>query len=373
MARVVLDQLSKSFPSPKGGAIHAIRVLNLVVEDRELLALVGPSGCGKTTLLRLIAGLEEPDAGGIVIDGTAMNRVAPKDRDVAMVFQNHALYPHLTVRENLASGLVWRKFSQSEIEQRVQEVTSLLALEDCLDRRPEHISGGQRQRVALGRALALKPKLFLLDEPLASLDAPMRAQMRREIKSLQRRLGVTMIYVTHDQSEALTLGDRIAVMKNAAIEQCADARTLYHHPANQFVAGFIGSPAMNFFTGTLARQAGRLCFREQSAATGAGEWSLPLNDELAGKEGQAVVLGLRPEHLRLAATAENHAEPRVVATVELVEMLGAETHLHLRHAGRGFVVRVPGLTAHTVDEKISLTFDWHDARFFDAATFVALG
>ena len=342
-----------------------------------MLVLVGPSACGKTTLLRLIAGLEEPDAGGLAIDGVAMSHVAPKDRNVAMVFQNHALYPHLTVRENLASGLVWRKFSQSDVEQRVQEVTSLLALDDCLDRRPEHLSGGQRQRVALGRALALKPKLFLLDEPLASLDAPMRAHMRREIKILQRLLGVTMIYVTHDQSEALSLGDRIAVMNNGAIDQSADARTLYHQPANQFVAGFIGSPAMNFFPGTVVRNAGRLCLQERSSANGAGEWSLALNDQLAGrltgKEGQAVVLGLRPEHLRLAATTENNSEPRVVATVELSEMLGAETHLHLRQAGRRFVVRVPGLVTQAVDQEVSLSFDWRDAHFFDAATSVALG
>ena len=376
MARVVLDQLSKSFPGPKGGPIRAVRELSLAVEDRELLALVGPSGCGKTTLLRLIAGLEEPDAGSLAIDGAAMNRVAPKDRNMAMVFQSHALYPHLTVRENLASGLVWRKFSTDEIEQRVCEVTTLLALEDCLDRRPEHISGGQRQRVALGRALALKPKLFLLDEPLASLDAPMRAQMRREIKTLQRRLGITMIYVTHDQAEALTLGDRIAVMKNGGIDQCADARALYDQPANQFVAGFIGSPAMNFFTGTVVRDAGRLCFRERSAASGEDEWGFALNDELAGKladlENKAIVLGLRPEHLRLATGAENQSEPHATATVELVEMLGAETHLHLRKAGWAFVVRLPGVANAVMDQKVSIAFNWPDARFFDAATSATL-
>ena len=377
MARVVLDQLSKSFPGLKGGAIHALRELTLAVEDRELLALVGPSGCGKTTLLRLIAGLEEPDAGRMTIDGAPMNRVAPKDRDVAMVFQNHALYPHLTVRENLASGLVWRDFPKAGIEQRVREVTALLALEDCLDRRPEHLSGGQRQRVALGRALARKPKLFLLDEPLASLDAPLRTQMRREIKTLQRQLGITMVYVTHDQAEALTLGDRIAVMKDGVIQQCCDARTLYHQPINQFVAGFIGSPAMNFFTGTLVRQAGRLCFREQNAAGDesalTGQLGPELASQLAQAENREIAIGLRPEHLRLATSTQNPAEPRLTGTVEFVEMTGAETHLHLRRGALGFVVRLNGVTRVALDQKVAITFDWHNARFFDATTTIALG
>ncbi len=377
MARVVLENLHKTFTGPKGAPVPAVVGLNLVVEDQELLAVVGPSGCGKTTLLRLIAGLEDPDAGDLTIDRVAMNRVAPKDRHVAMVFQSHALYPHLTVRENLASGLVWRNSLRAEIDQRVREVSALLSLEDCLNRRPEHISGGQRQRVALGRALVRKPRLFLLDEPLASLDAPMRAQMRRELKTLQRRLGITMIYVTHDQAEALTLGDRIAVMRDGGIEQCADARTLYQQPAKQFVAGFIGSPAMNFFGGTIVQQAGRLCFRELNAAGDEGPLVAALNEEWAAKlapnEGQAVVLGLRPEHLRLAADAEHHSELRVTGAIELVEMLGAETHLHLRRGRCGLVVRLSGIATATVGQSVSVTFQWHDARFFDAATSAAVG
>ncbi len=377
MARVVLDQLSKSFSNPPHGPVRALQALNLVVEDGELLALVGPSGCGKTTLLRLIAGLEEPDTGSVSLDGATLNRVASKDRQVAMVFQNHALYPHLTVRENLASGLVWRKFSTAEIERRVRAVTTLLTLDDCLDRRPEHLSGGQRQRVALGRALALRPRLFLLDEPLASLDAPLRAHMRREIKALQRRLGITMIYVTHDQAEALALGDRIAVMRDGGIDQCADARTLYERPANQFVAGFLGSPAMNFLEGTIIRHAGRLCFQAQTAVSDQGAFVAPLSEELVGKlapkTGQTIVLGLRPEHLRPAIEGESSSDPRLIAIVELVEMLGAETHLHMRGEKRGFVVRLPGLTTVAREQTVALAFSWADARFYDPATGTALG
>ena len=242
MARVVIENVSKIFHGPKGEEVCAVHNVNLTVEDKELLVLVGPSGCGKTTTLRMIAGLEDISEGTISIDGEVMNAVPPKDRDIAMVFQNYALYPHMTVFENMAFGLKLRKFPKAEIEQRVKQTAEILGLNSCLARKPNEISGGQRQRVAVGRAIVRKPKLFLFDEPLSNLDAPLRIQMRKEIATLHSRLETTMIYVTHDQAEAMTLGDRIAVMKDGAIQQVADPLTIYDSPISVFVAEFIGSP-----------------------------------------------------------------------------------------------------------------------------------
>src|SRR2546423_5776380 len=248
MPRLVVENLSKVFGGARGESVCAVNCLNLTADDGELLVLVGPSGCGKSTTLRMIAGLEEVSQGTISLDGQVLNAVPPKDRDIAMVFQNHALYPHMTVFENIAFRLKLRKVAKSQIEHRVRETAEILGLMPHLNSKPDTLSGGERQRVALGRAMVRKPKLFLLDEPLSNLDGPLRAQMRAEIARLHARLGATMIYVTHDQVEAMTMGQRIAVMKEGVIQQVADPLTLYNSPGNLFVATFIGSPPMNLFS-----------------------------------------------------------------------------------------------------------------------------
>src|SRR5437660_1156854 len=275
MARVVLEGLTKVFGGSGGGQIRAVDHATLALEEKELLVLVGPSGCGKTTMLRLIAGLETPTSGKVVIDGEVLNEVPPGDRDLAMVFQNYALYPHMTVHENMAFGLRLRKVARAEIEKRVAMMAERLELMDCLHRQPEELSGGQRQRVALGRALVRRPKVLLLDEPLSGLDLRLREQMRGEIARLHRELELTMLYVTHDQSEAMCLGQRIAVMKEGAIQQVASPTDLYQHPENHFVAGFFGSPAMNFFHGTVAANGAGLILQEQGASDRAGLRRLP--------------------------------------------------------------------------------------------------
>src|SRR5581483_8872703 len=250
MAQVTIEKLTKVFKQPGGKTICAVNQASLEIMDGEFLVLVGPSGCGKTTLLRLVAGLEEINEGTISFDGAGINHLAPKDRDLAMVFQTYALYPHMTAYENMAFGLTLRKVAGAEINQRVRETAGLLGLADCLDRKPKELSGGQRQRVALGRAIVRNPKVFLFDEPLSNLDAPLRAQMRLELSKLHKRLAATMLYVTHDQTEAMAMGDRIAVMKEGVIQQVAEPMVIYHQPANLFVAGFMGTPPMNFFRGT---------------------------------------------------------------------------------------------------------------------------
>src|SRR5436309_7043550 len=260
MARVVLENLSKRFTGPGGETIRALDKASLAIEERELLVLVGPSGCGKTTTLRLIAGLEEPTSGTVAIDGQVVNPVPPQDRDIAMVFQNYALYPHMSVYENMAFGLKLRKCPRAETDRRVKAAAELLGLTACLERKPQALSGGQRQRVALGRAIVRQPKVFLFDEPLSNLDPQMRAQMRAEISRLHRRLASTMIYVTHDPVEAMTLGERIAVMREGAIQQVAAPMELYRRPANLFVAGFIGWPPMNLFLGTVLEKGRALFF-----------------------------------------------------------------------------------------------------------------
>jgi multiple sugar transport system ATP-binding protein len=371
MARVVLEHVDKVFKGPKGQAIHAVRDVCLAVEDQELVVLVGPSGCGKSTTLRLIAGLEEVSAGQISIGGHVVNNVAPQDRDVAMVFQNYALYPHMTVYENLAFGLQLRRSTKPEIDRRVQEVGQTLGLTPFLDRLPKALSGGQRQRVAVGRAIVRRPKVFLLDEPLSNLDANMRLQMRLELARLHRRLAATMIYVTHDQVEAMTLGERIAVMNEGRIQQAADPLTLYRAPANLFVAGFIGSPPMNCFRGLLDADHQGLVFREQPGPpTGL---ALRVADEhlarLAPRAGRPVVLGLRPEDI----VAERGNEPAsgercARATVELVEPTGPDTYLHLTTGGLSFVARVhPGRRV-AVGDALNVCFHMAGAHYFDPAT-----
>jgi multiple sugar transport system ATP-binding protein len=374
MARVALENLTKTYPAPGAGTVRAVENLNLVVEDNELVVLVGPSGCGKTTTLRLIAGLEEPTAGVVAIDGRVVNGVAPKDRDIAMVFQHFALYPHLTVQENLAFGLKLRKCPRKEMETRVRETAKALDLEACLSRRPREISGGQRQRVALGRAMVRQPKVFLFDEPLSNLDAQMRALMRTELARLHARLATTMIYVTHDQVEAMMLGQRIAVMKDGILQQVGDPLHVYHHPANRFVAGFLGSPPMNFFQGRISRRTDALFFEEQlgpePGAAGALVLRIPegIATRLNGHSGQSVLLGIRPEHI--ARTAEpSDVPPGQLAecVVEVVQPMGPQTCLTLATAAHRFVACVPASDRPRVAQKVFLAFDMTHARFFDPA------
>jgi multiple sugar transport system ATP-binding protein len=374
MARVVLENLTKSFKGPRQETVDAVSNLNLAVADQELLVLVGPSGCGKTTTLRLIAGLEEVSRGTISIDGQVVNHVAPKERDIAMVFQHHALFPHMTARENLAFGLKLRKHSRAEIAQRVGEAAEMLGLADCLDRRPEALSGGQRQRVALGRALVRKPKVFLFDEPLSNLDAQMRVQMRREIAQLHSRLAATMIYVTHDQVEALTLGNRIAVMRGGTLQQVAGPMDLYQRPANLFVAGFIGSPPMNFFHGTLASSGGGLFFQEEATSG----FKLQVDGETAARlanwAGKKVVLGIRPEHIGEKTGAGNATDGQVVeAVVGVIEPMGPETFLYAANGSHSFAARLRADFRVAAQQKVSLMFDMRHAHFFDPATEKAIG
>src|SRR5678815_1398309 len=296
MAQVVLKNLNKKYDE-----VHAVKDVNLTIRDKEFMVLVGPSGCGKTTTLRMVAGLEEITAGEIVIGDRVVNDLPPKDRDIAMVFQNYALYPHMTVYDNMAFGLKMRKFAKAEIEKRVQEAADLLGIRELLKRKPRQLSGGQRQRVAVGRAIVRHPQVFLFDEPLSNLDAKLRVQMRVELKRLHDRLETTAVYVTHDQVEAMTLGDRVVVMKDGIVQQIGEPLDLYNRPVNKFVAGCIGSPAMNFATVTMADGNGRL-----TAKNGGLEIEVPAPhaDRLRAHTGHQLTIGIRPEDLRVAGDAD---------------------------------------------------------------------
>ena len=372
MARLAIENLTRIFKGPKGESIPAVNDLSLVVEDREFLVLVGPSGCGKSTTLRLIAGLEEPTRGTISLDGRPLKGVEPKDRDLAMVFQNHALYPHLTAFENLAFGLRVRKVPRTEIAARVGDAAKMLGLEDCLERLPATLSGGQRQRVALGRALVRRPKILLFDEPLSNLDASLRAHMRVLIAKLHRNLAFTTIYVTHDQVEALTLGDRVAVMHNGAIQQVAPPMEVFHQPVNLFVAGFLGSPAMNFFPGTLARRENGIVFEAESRGDAPSLSMLTAaeaGDRLAGFCGKKIVLGLRPEHFTEALPSPGPPAGRTAdAVVELSEPVGSETRLHSASGGHSFVACLREPRRLEPGRRITLAFDMARAHFFDPGT-----
>ncbi len=370
MARVVIEHLSKSFAGPKGECIRAVDDLNLTVEDHESFVLVGPSGSGKTTTLRLIAGLEEPTAGRITFDGQEVTDSPPRDRDVAMVFQQPALYPHLSVYQNLAFGLRLRQCPSAEIDRRVKEAAELLGLTGVLERRPMALSGGQRQRVAVGRATVRRPKLFLFDEPFSNLDPQSRARLRTELSRLHHQLDSTAIYVTHDQAEALALGDRVAVMREGRIRQVDRPLDLYLHPANLFVAGFIGSPPMNLFRGTVIAdgQSLRFILEPGQAAKTADRARLlldgPLAARLAGHIGKNVVLGLRPEHLLVRNTANPH-DQTIPAAVDLVEALGPETWVHLTGAGCRFIARVAAATQLHPGQNVGVFFDLGHAQCFD--------
>jgi multiple sugar transport system ATP-binding protein len=368
VAKVVLENVCKIYP----GGVKAVDNANLEIQDREFVVLVGPSGCGKSTTLRMVAGLEEISSGDIYIDGKRVNDVPPKDRDIAMVFQNYALYPHMTVYKNMAFGLMLRKYPKDEIDKRVREAAQILGITDeQLQRKPKALSGGQRQRVAVGRAIVRKPKAFLFDEPLSNLDAKMRVQMRVEISKLHDRLQSTMIYVTHDQVEAMTMGDRIVVMKDGLIQQVDDPIALYNSPQNMFVAGFIGSPPMNFFHGTIQQKSGGLWFVENSA-NGSG-FTVRVGDAMAGKlasyAGKPIVFGTRPEDIndkQLAPQANpEHIAP---ATVEVVEPMGAEIFLTLNSGAHAFTARLDSHEHAKVGQRLDMVFDMKKCHFFDPQT-----
>ncbi|ACV61421.1 ABC transporter related [Desulfofarcimen acetoxidans DSM 771] len=361
MASLYLKNLSKTYPCK----VAAVRDFSLEIKDQEFLILVGPSGCGKTTVLRMIAGLEEISSGELYIDDRPVNDVAAKDRDIAMVFQNYALYPHLSVYDNMAFGLKLRKMPKAEISKNVQEAARILALEDLLKRKPKELSGGQRQRVALGRAIVRKPKVFLMDEPLSNLDAQLRTQMRIEIAKLHKNLQTTFVYVTHDQTEAMTMGTRIVVMKDGLIQQIDSPQSIYDQPVNMFVAGFLGSPGMNFLKVLIIEQNGCIFAKLADAllpVPAAGGQKL----KEQGYLDQKVVLGIRAEHLCGSANfLDRHPECVLCGRLEFTELRGAETYHYVRIAGREVVVRVsPELHAETGQE-VRVGFNMSKAHFFD--------
>ncbi|CAM3953668.1 sn-glycerol-3-phosphate ABC transporter ATP-binding protein UgpC [Geobacillus sp. FSL K6-0789] len=360
MAELVLDHVYKIYDNN----VTAVKDFNLHIQDKEFIVFVGPSGCGKSTTLRMIAGLEEISKGDLYIDGKRVNDVPPKDRDIAMVFQNYALYPHMSVYDNMAFGLKLRKFPKAEIEKRVREAARILGLEQYLDRKPKALSGGQRQRVALGRAIVRDAKVFLMDEPLSNLDAKLRVQMRSEIAKLHQRLETTTIYVTHDQTEAMTMATRLVVMKDGVIQQVGTPREVYEKPENIFVGGFIGSPAMNFIRGTL--QDGKFVVGQTTFGVPEGKMKVLRSQGYVGKE---VILGIRPEDI--------HDEPlfleaspmtKITAHVEVAELLGAESMIYSNIGGQEFVARIDARTEIKPGHRIDLAFDLNKAHFFDVET-----
>jgi len=362
MAQVVIRNLNKKFDG-----VHAVNDVNLQIRDKEFLVLVGPSGCGKTTTLRMVAGLESITAGEISIGDKVVNELAPMDRDIAMVFQNYALYPHMSVYDNMAFGLKMRKFAKPDIAKRVQEAAEILGIQGLLARKPRQLSGGQRQRVALGRAIVRHPQVFLFDEPLSNLDAKLRVQMRVELKKLHLRLGTTAIYVTHDQVEAMTLGDRVVVMKDGWVQQVGEPLELYNNPANRFVAGFLGSPAMNFLNVTVAESNGELWvanpgFRLKVPGPCAGK--------LRGYVGGELWLGIRPEDLRLASGADENMSFDVV--VEVVERLGSETLLDVKAGPCAMVAAVEANVPTKIRDSLRLSPNPERLHFFDIKTEAAI-
>ena len=367
MASLSLKNVCKVYPN----GFEAVKDFNLDVADKEFIIFVGPSGCGKSTTLRMIAGLEEISSGDLIIDGKVMNDVEPKDRDIAMVFQNYALYPHMTVFDNMAFGLKLRKVPKDEIKAKVEEAARILDLEKLLDRKPKALSGGQRQRVAMGRAIVRNPKVFLMDEPLSNLDAKLRVAMRTEIKKLHNKLQTTFMYVTHDQTEAMTMGTRIVVMKDGVIQQVDTPANLYTKPDNVFVAGFIGSPQMNFVTATLSKENGSVY-----ASFGDNKIMIPngkVTPELEGYIGKEVIVGIRPEDIHDdEAFISSRPEAVCNAYVEVTEMMGAETYLYLELAGEQFTARVNQRSTAKIGDTIKVAFETNKIHIFDKDTEMAI-
>lgn len=368
MAEVVLTNLIKDYIGEKHTTVRAVDNINLTIKDGEFMVLVGPSGCGKSTTLRMIAGLEEITHGTVSIDQTVVNSILPKDRSIAMVFQNYALYPHMTVFDNMAFGLKLMRYPKTEIRQRVEDAAAILGIQDLMARKPKALSGGQRQRVAVGRAIVRKPKVFLFDEPLSNLDAKMRVSMRTEISKLHSRLKSTMIYVTHDQVEAMTMGNRITVLKDGIIMQVANPLTLYNNPENMFVAGFIGSPPMNFIHGGIRRRDGGTSFVE--AETG---MEIALSEELSNRArnylDREIVLGSRPEDIDIRKDSAEDQDPSVFhARIEVAEPMGAEVMLYLNTGRHSLVSRIGTDKNYRVGDRIQLQLNQERVHFFDPET-----
>ena len=364
MASLSLQHINKTYPN----GFQAVKDFNLEIEDKEFIIFVGPSGCGKSTTLRMIAGLEEISGGTLKIGDKVMNDVEPKDRDIAMVFQNYALYPHMTVYDNMAFGLKLRKVPKDQIDKAVREAARILDLEKLLDRKPKALSGGQRQRVAMGRAIVRNPKVFLMDEPLSNLDAKLRVQMRIEISKIHQRLGATIIYVTHDQTEAMTLGTRIVVMKDGVVQQVDTPQHLYEQPGNLFVAGFMGSPQMNFLDAQIAEKGGDLIAK-------VGEYDIVIPAAKAkvlkdgGYVGKTVVLGIRPEDIHDSQMfIEASPSAPMTSTVKVYELLGAEVFLYFDVDGTQVTARVDPRTTAKTGDPIRFAFDMEKAHFFDKET-----
>lgn len=363
MATVELKSINKIYE----GGVMAVKNADITIQDKEFVVLVGPSGCGKTTTLRMIAGLEDISSGELFIDGELVNDKAPKDRDIAMVFQNYALYPHMTVYENMAFGLRIRKFDKAVIEERVQEAANILEIKELLERRPKALSGGQRQRVAVGRAIVRHPKVFLFDEPLSNLDAKLRVQMRAEISALHTRLQATMIYVTHDQVEAMTMGDKIVVMKGGLIQQIGDPLTLYNHPVNKFVAGFLGTPPMNFLRVKIEEQAGAIFAVEDSFKIRLNTLQSKILKPYVGKE---VDLGVRAEDLHYDPKAAEDIS--IKTNVEVIETLGSHTEIYVQTKKHQMISRVEANVDFSVGDECRLVPTLEKLMFFDVENEMAI-
>lgn len=364
MANLSLRHMYKVYP----GNVTAVKDFTLEIEDKEFIVFVGPSGCGKSTTLRMIAGLEEITQGELYIDDKLVNDVAPKDRDIAMVFQNYALYPHMSVYENMAFGLKLRKKPKDEIDKKVREAAKILDIEQLLDRKPKALSGGQRQRVALGRAIVREPKVFLMDEPLSNLDAKLRVQMRTEIGKLHKRLQTTFVYVTHDQTEAMTMGTRIVVMRDGIIQQVDTPQEIYDHPVNMFVAGFIGSPQMNFIESKLDEKDGKIVLAvDGDLIVVPAEKAAVLKQK--GYIGKDIIMGIRPESINdseefIAA----HSDAVISADVDLTELMGAETYIYLSKGKSNITARVNGSSKSKAGDKIKIALDMSKIHIFDKET-----